>query len=63
MRFIHTSDWHVGKTLKGRDRLDEQRGVLAEITQIAVIGFSAYPNITGDPFDLATEEHRSWKRG
>ena len=33
------------------------------ITQIAVIGFSAYPNITGDPFDLATEERRSWKRG
>ena len=35
MKFLHTSDWHVGKTLKGRDRLDEQRGVLAEIAQIA----------------------------
>ena len=31
VKFLHTSDWHVGKMLKGRDRLDEQRGVLAEI--------------------------------
>lgn len=35
MKFIHTSDWHVGKTLKGADRLDEQRAVLAEITRLA----------------------------
>ena len=28
MKFLHTADWHVGKTLKGRDRLDEQRAVL-----------------------------------
>ena len=35
MRFLHTSDWHIGKTLKGRDRLDEQRAVLAEIAEIA----------------------------
>jgi exonuclease SbcD len=36
VKFLHTSDWHVGKTLKGRNRLDEQRAVLAEIVQIAV---------------------------
>jgi hypothetical protein len=35
MRFLHTSDWHVGKTLKGRSRLDEQRAVLGEIVGIA----------------------------
>ena len=35
MKFLHTSDWHVGKTLKGRDRLDEQRAVLAEIAAVA----------------------------
>lgn len=35
MRILHTADWHAGKTLKGRDRLDEQRAVLAEITRIA----------------------------
>ena len=32
---MHTADWHVGKTLKGRDRLDEQRAVLAEIARVA----------------------------
>ena len=31
MKFLHTSDWHVGKTLKGRSRLDEQTAVLKEI--------------------------------
>lgn len=35
MKFLHTADWHVGKTLKGRDRLDEQKAVLAEIAQVA----------------------------
>jgi DNA repair protein SbcD/Mre11 len=34
VKFLHTSDWHVGKTLKGRDRIEEQRAVLAEIARI-----------------------------
>lgn len=36
MKLLHTSDWHVGKTLKGRSRLDEQRAVLAEIVALAM---------------------------
>ena len=36
MLFLHTADWHIGKTLKGRSRLAEQREVLAEIIDIAV---------------------------
>ena len=35
MKFLHTSDWHVGKTLKGRGRVDEQTAVLKEIVDIA----------------------------
>ena len=31
MRFLHTADWHVGKTLKGRSRLDEQEQVLTHL--------------------------------
>ncbi|MET9225841.1 exonuclease subunit SbcD [Lentzea sp. NPDC003310] len=31
MKFLHTSDWHIGKTLKGRGRLDEQAAVLREM--------------------------------
>lgn len=36
MKLLHTSDWHVGKTLKGRSRLDEQKAVLAEIVALAL---------------------------
>ena len=35
MKLLHTSDWHVGKTLKGRNRLDEQREVLGQIVEVA----------------------------
>lgn len=35
MKFLHTSDWHIGKTLKGHSRLEEQTAVLAEIVDIA----------------------------
>ncbi|ANE81574.1 exonuclease sbcCD subunit D [Mycobacterium adipatum] len=35
MKFLHTSDWHIGKTLKGRSRLAEQANVLKEIVGIA----------------------------
>ena len=51
MKFLHTSDWHVGKTLKGRDRLDEQRGVLAEIAQIAEENQVDAVLVAGDVYD------------
>lgn len=35
MRFLHTADWHIGKTLFGRSRLDEQQQVTTEIVDIA----------------------------
>ena len=34
MRIVHTADWHVGKTLQGRSRLDEQEWVLDEIVEL-----------------------------
>jgi DNA repair protein SbcD/Mre11 len=33
MRILHTSDWHVGKVLKGRDRHDEHIAVLGSIVR------------------------------
>jgi exonuclease SbcD len=33
MKILHTSDWHVGKVLKGRDRSDEHEAVLHSIIQ------------------------------
>lgn len=35
MKILHTSDWHVGKVLKGRDRHDEHVAVLRSIVQTA----------------------------
>ncbi|HEY2043564.1 MAG TPA: exonuclease SbcCD subunit D [Jatrophihabitans sp.] len=34
MRFLHTSDWHLGRTLHGVDLLDAQRTVLGEICRL-----------------------------
>src|SRR4051812_38426144 len=53
MRFLHTSDWHVGKTLKGRPRLEEQREVLREIVQITRREQVDAVLIAGDLYDTA----------
>ncbi|WP_378956281.1 exonuclease SbcCD subunit D [Pelosinus sp. sgz500959] len=34
MRILHTADWHLGKTLEGRDRLPEQVQFIEEICEI-----------------------------
>ena len=34
MKFLHTSDWHLGVKTNGKDRLDEQKRVLDEIINI-----------------------------
>jgi DNA repair protein SbcD/Mre11 len=31
VKILHTSDWHVGKVLKGRDRAEEHEAVLRSI--------------------------------
>jgi exonuclease SbcD len=48
---MHTADWHVGKTLKGRDRLDEQRAVLAEIAQVAEANEVDAVLVAGDVYE------------
>jgi exonuclease SbcD len=53
VKFLHTADWHVGKTLKGRDRLDEQRAVLAEIAEIAEANQVDAVLVAGDVYDLS----------
>jgi DNA repair protein SbcD/Mre11 len=51
MKFLHTADWHTGKTLKGRDRLEEQRAVLGQIVQIAEEQQVDAVLIAGDVYD------------
>ena len=53
MKFLHTSDWHVGKTLKGRSRLDEQETVLTEIVGFAEQHQVDAVLIAGDLYDAA----------
>ncbi|MCZ4608849.1 exonuclease SbcCD subunit D [Streptomyces sp. Lzd4kr] len=53
MKFLHTSDWHIGKTLKSRSRLDEQARVLREITQIAIDNDVDAVLIAGDIYENA----------
>lgn len=53
MKFMHTADWHVGKTLKGQNRLDEQEKVLAEIVGIALEQEVDAVLIAGDLYDVA----------
>ena len=51
MRFLHTSDWHLGKSLKGRSRSDEHQAALAEILDIVHREKIDCLLITGDLFD------------
>jgi exonuclease SbcD len=50
MKFLHTSDWHVGRTIRNRSRLDEHRAVFAEISDIAKQEQVDAVLVTGDIF-------------
>lgn len=53
MRLLHTGDWHVGKTLRGKSRAEEHRQVLAEIAGIARDRAIEIVLVAGDLFDGA----------
>ena len=53
MKILHTSDWHVGKVLKGRDRHDEHVAVLRGIVQVARDENVDVVLVAGDLFETA----------
>ncbi|MBI4730323.1 MAG: exonuclease SbcCD subunit D [Acidobacteria bacterium] len=53
MKILHTADWHVGKTLRGRSRAAEHEAVLAEIAGIAREESVDLVLVAGDLFDTA----------
>jgi exonuclease SbcD len=53
MKLLHTSDWHVGKVLKGRDRHDEHEAVLRSIISIARAEDVDVVLIAGDLFETS----------
>ena len=59
MRILHTSDWHVGKVLKGRDRHDEHAAVLGSIVAAARDQDVDLVLVAGDLFETAAPTARS----
>src|SRR6266508_5224625 len=53
MKFLHTADWHVGKVLKGRSRVDEHTAVLRELVELARGEDVDAVIVAGDVFDTA----------
>jgi exonuclease SbcD len=54
VRLLHTSDWHVGRKLRGRSRADEHRAVLSEIVDIASKQEVDLSLVAGDLFDISS---------
>ncbi|BCJ57697.1 exonuclease SbcCD subunit D [Micromonospora endophytica] len=53
MKILHTSDWHVGKVLKGQSRAEEHKQVLAGVIEIAQRERPDLVIIAGDLYDTA----------
>lgn len=53
MRLLHTSDWHVGKTIRGISRADEHRDVFEEIVGITHDNKVDVVLVAGDLFETA----------
>ena len=51
MKFLHTSDWHLGARLGEYSRLEEQKAVLEEIRNAAIEEEADFILVTGDIFD------------
>jgi exonuclease SbcD len=54
MRLLHTGDWHVGRLMRGRSRLEEHRAVLAEVVAVAAERDVDLVVVAGDLFDVAS---------
>ncbi|MFQ5740846.1 MAG: exonuclease SbcCD subunit D [Acidobacteriota bacterium] len=61
MRILHTADWHVGRTIRGRSRALEHRQVLKEIVAIAQQQEVDLAIVAGDLFDTAMPSPESEK--
>ena len=59
MKVLHTSDWHVGRTIRGRSRADEHAAVLAEVAAIVRREGVDVVLVTGDLFDTSSPSPES----
>ncbi|MGH3440845.1 MAG: metallophosphoesterase family protein [Nitriliruptorales bacterium] len=65
MRILHSSDWHVGRTIRGRSREAEHAAVLAEMLDVVEDEAVDLVLVAGDQFDSsappATAERLVWR--
>jgi DNA repair protein SbcD/Mre11 len=54
VKLLHTSDWHVGKVLKGQSRIDDQVKALAGVVEVAQRERPDLVIVAGDLYDTAT---------
>ena len=59
VKLLHTSDWHVGKAIRGRSRAEEHRAVLAEIVAVAQNEAVDLIVMAGDLFETAAPNPES----
>jgi len=53
MRLLHTSDWHIGRSLHGADLLREQEAVLSGLADVVVAESVDAVVVAGDVYDRA----------
>jgi exonuclease SbcD len=53
LRFVHTSDWHLGRRLNEADRLDDQAYALEQILDVCKRGKADALVVAGDIYDRA----------
>ena len=59
MRILHTSDWHLGRTLYGRQRHDEFAAFLDWLAALIEREGVTVLLVAGDVFDTSTPTHRA----
>ena len=61
MRILHTSDWHLGKSLEGAGRMDEQEAFLNDFIEIVKEKSIDMVIVAGDVYDSANPPSRAEK--
>ncbi len=59
MKFIHTSDWHIGQNFYGYDRTDEHAHMLRQLIELAESRRPDALIVSGDVFDTAQPSARA----
>ncbi len=61
MKILHTSDWHLGRSLYGRKRYDEFASFLDWLADLIVSEGAEALLVAGDVFDTSTPSNRAQK--